>query len=56
MAAIKLAAALAYRMTAGSWPQFGHERSVVIMVAILSSTPAQSREEILSGPLVQCPK
>lgn len=46
MAAIKLAAALAHRMTAGSWPQFGHERPVVILVAILISTPVQSGEEI----------
>jgi membrane protease YdiL (CAAX protease family) len=46
MAAIKLAAALAHRMTAGSWPHFGHERPVVILVAILISTPVQSGEEI----------
>jgi membrane protease YdiL (CAAX protease family) len=46
MAAIKLAAALAHRMAAGSWPQFGHERPVVILVAILISTPVQSGEEI----------
>lgn len=41
MAAIKLAPALAHRMTAGSWPQFGHERSVVILVGILVSTPVE---------------
>jgi uncharacterized protein len=46
MAAIKLAAALAHRMTAGSWPHFGHERPVVMLVAILISTPVQSGEEI----------
>lgn len=46
MVVIKLAAALAHRMTAGSWPQFGHERPVVILVAILFSTPVQSGEEI----------
>jgi CAAX protease family protein len=46
MAAIKLAAAFAHRMTAGSWPHFGQERPLVILVAILISTPVQSGEEI----------
>lgn len=46
MAALKLTAALAHRVTAGSWPHFGHERPVVIVVAILISTPVQSGEEI----------
>jgi uncharacterized protein len=46
MAAIKLAVALAHRMITGSWPQFGHERPVVILVAILISTPVQAGEEV----------
>jgi membrane protease YdiL (CAAX protease family) len=46
MAAIKVCVALLHRMTTGSWPQFGHERLVVILAAILISTPLQSGEEI----------
>lgn len=46
MAAIKVGVALLHHMTTGSWPHFGHERPVVILVAILLSTPVQSGEEI----------
>ena len=46
MAAIKVGVALLHRMTTGSWPHFGNERPVIILVAILLSTPVQSGEEI----------
>lgn len=46
MAAIKLVVALAHRMTTGSWPHFGNERPVVMLVAILISTPVQAGEEV----------
>lgn len=46
MAAIKGGVALLHRMTTGSWPRVGHERPVVILVAILLSTPVQSGEEV----------
>ena len=46
MAAIKVGVALLNRMTTASWPHFGHERPVIILVAILLSTPVQSGEEI----------
>ncbi len=46
MAAIKVGVALLHRVTTGSWPQFGHEAPLVIIVATLASTPVQSGEEI----------
>jgi membrane protease YdiL (CAAX protease family) len=46
MAAVKLAVALVHRVVAGSWPAFGHEQPIVILAAIIMSTPFQSGEEI----------
>jgi hypothetical protein len=46
MAAIKLAAALAYRMLTASWPRFGDEAWFAIVFAISFSTPVQAGEEI----------
>lgn len=46
MAAIKLSVALAHRLAVGAWPQFGNEPTVVILIAILLSTPVQSGEEV----------
>ena len=46
MAAIKLGVALIHRILVGSWPTFGDERPIVILVAIVVSTPFQSGEEI----------
>jgi membrane protease YdiL (CAAX protease family) len=46
MAAIKLAVALTHRVITGAWPRFGHELPVIILVAIVISTPVQSGEEI----------
>src|SRR5258708_26693785 len=46
MAAIKLAVALAHRVTTGSWPVFGNEAWYVIVIAIVLSTPVQAGEEI----------
>ena len=46
MAAIKLAAALVYRMAMGEWPMFGQISWYLIAVAIIFSTPVQAGEEI----------
>lgn len=46
MAAVKLTAALIHRVVTGSWPPFGHEGPLVIMAAIIISTPFQAGEEI----------
>jgi membrane protease YdiL (CAAX protease family) len=46
MVAIKLAVALVYRITIGTWPRFGNTSWYVIIVAIVFSTPAQAGEEI----------
>ena len=46
IAAIKLIAALLYRLFAGAWPQFGDTRVLVLLIATIISTPAQSGEEI----------
>jgi uncharacterized protein len=46
MAAIKLAAAIAHRLTTGSWPPFGAENPALMLGATLLSTPVQSGEEI----------
>ena len=46
MAAVKLAVALVHRLVAGVWPALGHEVPIVILAAILISTPTQSGEEI----------
>jgi uncharacterized protein len=46
MAAMKLAVALADRVGTGSWPHFGKERPVVMLVGMLISTPVQAGEEV----------
>lgn len=46
IAAIKLSAALIYRVVTGTWPRFGHEGPVVILVAVIVSTPFQFGEEV----------
>jgi membrane protease YdiL (CAAX protease family) len=46
MAAIKLAAALVYRVAKGAWPPFGSEAWYVMAVGMLLSAPFQSGEEI----------
>jgi membrane protease YdiL (CAAX protease family) len=45
MIAIKLAVALIHRLALGSWPRFGHERPLIMLVAIALSTPVQFGEE-----------
>jgi membrane protease YdiL (CAAX protease family) len=46
MAAIKLTVALVHRIAAGAWPRFGDVPWYIIPVAIVTSTPFQSGEEI----------
>lgn len=46
MAAIKLAAALLFRITTGAWPAFGQEPVYIMAIAIVFSTPVQAGEEI----------
>jgi membrane protease YdiL (CAAX protease family) len=46
MAAVKLIVALAHRLTIGAWPRFGDTPAVVMLMAILLSTPVQSGEEV----------
>lgn len=46
MAAIKLTVALAHRLIAGAWPRFGDTPVLVMLMAILLSTPVQSGEEV----------
>jgi membrane protease YdiL (CAAX protease family) len=46
IAAIKLVVALTIRLASGAWPRFGHEGPLLILVAILFSTPFQAGEEI----------
>lgn len=46
MAVIKLIVAIAHRMVIGAWPRFGHEGPVIMLLAILVSTPVQSGEEV----------
>jgi uncharacterized protein len=46
MAAIKLSVALAHRLALGAWPHLGNEPAVVMLMAILFSTPVQSGEEV----------
>jgi len=45
MVAIKLAVALIHRLALGSWPRFGNERPLIVLVAIALSTPVQFGEE-----------
>ena len=44
--AIKLAAALLYRLISGAWPRMGSESLLLIPLAIVFSTPFQAGEEI----------
>jgi uncharacterized protein len=46
MAVIKFAAAFVARLITGSWPPFGHVPLILIVLAIVVSTPVQSGEEI----------
>lgn len=46
MAAIKLTVAVEHRIVTGAWPHFGNTRPLVMLVAMLLSTPVQSGEEI----------
>lgn len=46
IALIKLGVAVLNRLATGAWPRFGHERPLVMLVAILLSTPVQAGEEI----------
>jgi membrane protease YdiL (CAAX protease family) len=46
IAAIKLMVALTIRLAIGTWPRFGHDGPLLIIVAILFSTPFQAGEEI----------
>jgi len=43
---VKLSVALLHRLVFGSWPRFGSELLVVMLVATIFSTPVQSGEEI----------
>jgi membrane protease YdiL (CAAX protease family) len=46
MAAVKLGVALAHRAMTGAWPSFGQTPLVVMMAAIVVSTPVQAGEEV----------
>jgi uncharacterized protein len=46
MVAIKLAVAVLQRIAVGSWPRFGPEGPIVMLAAVLVSTPVQAGEEI----------
>lgn len=46
MIAIKLAVAVVYRLTTRSWPHFGSEGPIVMLLATIVSTPFQAGEEI----------
>ena len=46
MAAIKLTVALAHRLMTRAWPRFGDTPVVVMLIAIVLSTPVQAGEEI----------
>lgn len=46
IALIKLSVALLHRLATGAWPGFGHEGPLIMLVAILLSTPVQAGEEI----------
>jgi len=43
---IKLLAALIYRLVAGGWPVFGHDSFVLVVAAVIFSTPSQAGEEL----------
>ena len=44
--AIKLLAAVVYRIATDRWPLFGHETFYIIIAGIIFSTPAQAGEEV----------
>jgi membrane protease YdiL (CAAX protease family) len=46
LAAVKLAAAVLYRLTVGDWPAFGSDAWYILLVAMVFSTPVQAGEEI----------
>ena len=46
IAGIKLAAAGIERLFTGSWPAFGHERPVILLIATALSAPVQIGEEL----------
>lgn len=46
MVVIKLAVALVYRLTTGTWPRFGETPWLIMVIAIATSTWAQAGEEI----------
>jgi membrane protease YdiL (CAAX protease family) len=46
MPIIKGAVALSHLLATGRWPPFGHEGPIVIVVAIILSTPVQAGEEL----------
>lgn len=46
MAVVKLSAAALYRLGTGQWPPFGTTALVVLLIAVLFSTPVQAGEEI----------
>jgi membrane protease YdiL (CAAX protease family) len=46
MAAVKLAAAVLHRLTAGHWPAFGQDAWYIMVIAMVFSTPVQAGEEI----------
>jgi len=46
MAAIKVAAAIGYRVAMGEWPRFGPEAWYIMIAATVISTPVQAGEEI----------
>jgi uncharacterized protein len=46
MATIKFMVALTHRVMTGSWPPFNHQPFVIVIAAIIVSTPFQSGEEI----------
>lgn len=46
IATIKLVAAVLYRIARGGWPRFGTEQPIVILAAIVFSTPFQAGEEV----------
>ena len=46
IAAVKLVVALTIRLATGTWPRFGHDPPLLIIVAIVFSTPFQAGEEV----------
>jgi membrane protease YdiL (CAAX protease family) len=46
MATVKLGAAIAHRAITGEWPQFGDVAPLIMLAAVLVSTPVQAGEEL----------